>query len=419
MAISKNNIYAFLLGALIVSQVFGLYGGALVPARILALLCLPLCLKKEFISLFFEKEKFIFLFIGSFVTYSIFLIVINQGIVDLNEFLYLMLNLLIFSEIIFFSSQIRNPYKVISFSFLIFVSLTLPIALIEIFTDFHLPVSYLDSDQRVIALGIDKKFASVTFGNYNQYVVILCLAAPFIFSLLVNPLKQKRIIKIWAILVLFIVFFILITNGSRGGILSFLITFVVFMYFFTRRNKLSSFFIFRLTLSAFLLIGFSIYYLSSSGFFEYLSHRVGKTQVEDDARLFLVEGGIQMILDSNLLGVGPGNFVKHISKYNLGIRDLPPHNMFLELLTQYGLLLFILFIYFMYKIYKSYRRINKVEVKFILINAILYSIIVFGINSIYLKVVYMWIFWGAVYSLTIKIRNRKNDFYTKEDSRKA
>lgn len=145
----------------------------------------------------------------------------------------------------------QNPLKAISNGWLLFIFLTMPIAIWELSTGNHLSSGSYNLD----AMGeyaMLKPFAAVTFANYNSYVVMLCIALPFIINILFNGPIKYRLLSVLALVFIFVV---LAFNTSRGGILCFIIALSLFVYaIYSRIN-----FLFKLVLI--LLLSYGIYYL--------------------------------------------------------------------------------------------------------------------------------------------------------------
>ncbi|GEM_PF-3099999 len=399
MKFTKESLYKFLLSSLIVSQIFGLYGGALVPSRILAMAFLPFCFLNRFSVRMYKQQSFFIVFLLVSFIYSFLLHLLNQTSVNLNNTIYFLINLLLLIEGVYFSSLIDKPYLTIWRAWLIFISLTIPIALIEIFLDIHLSVSYLSSDQVVGLIGLKKQFASVTFGNYNLYNFILVASMPIIASIFLSEEKISNLMRIYILAILSLMLFVIIVNASRGAIASYALSAFIFLWYFIKRNSFKPLFFLKLSVVILPVLGGIIYYILNADFITYLMYRLSSAGFEDNVREGLFENGLNMLFDSYLLGVGPGNFEVRLAQLGKSARILPPHNMFIELLSEYGIFIFIIFITFLLKIYTRTFK-SSGEIKFILLASILTLPINFLINSNYIYVVYMWIYFGTLFSIS-------------------
>lgn len=98
------------------------------------------------------------------------------------------------------------------------------------------------------------------------------------------------------------------------------------------------------------------------------------------ARARLTVLGLNLVRDTRGLGVGPGNFEPHLTKY-LQRGTLNPHNWWVELLAEYGAPVFLgycaLFIYLIIAIYRRWRRDGHWAA-----GAVLASLLVFPVLAI-------------------------------------
>src|SRR5690606_1595397 len=103
--------------------------------------------------------------------------------VILKELVYVLVNFLIFIEIVVFCRKIGpKSTNILIYSFSSFILLTIPFALIEIIFNIHFSNAKLGEDAVIGGIGIAKRYASITFGNYNLYNHILILGLPFVLT---------------------------------------------------------------------------------------------------------------------------------------------------------------------------------------------------------------------------------------------
>src|SRR5690606_21994397 len=106
--------------------------------------------------------------------------------------------------------------------------------------------SYLDSDQVVGRLGIQKKFASVTFGNLNLYNFILVISAPILSSFFLGNFTKSWFLKRYTVIVLLATFVIIIMNGSRAAAVSYILSLLLFSWYYFKINSLNKLFFLRI-----------------------------------------------------------------------------------------------------------------------------------------------------------------------------
>ncbi|MDE5438579.1 O-antigen ligase family protein [Elizabethkingia meningoseptica] len=260
---------------------------------------------------------------------------------------------------------------------------TLPIAIYEIFTFQHF---FYEDEERVLGgLGLNVPFAATFFGNYNGYSTILCFYYPFLLISFMN--EKRKLYKIIFGTAIFLSIIIVMINTSRGA----LITFAIITLFAMKVN------IKRIAISFSSLI--ILYFMLPSGIkntidtvFKYRFG--GGGGLKDDSRSGLLNAGIDFLINSYGFGIGAGGFEIEMekSKYYSGMVN--PHNIFIEILSQYGLIIFILFVYWLFLLCLSIWK-NKIltkDIRKILIGTILCFPIIGAINSAALGYTYWWVF---------------------------
>lgn len=386
----KIDLKALLVFLLIVSQICGLYGGFLQVPRFFALLFLPILIKELKYSKFVIDSKILYFsfFYLLFGVISVFRMI--NSLEAVKEVAYGVINFVIFIEVLCFTIASKvNNIKLIAASISILVILTIPIGMYEIFTDKHFSNSKFGEDNIVGGLGIIKQYAAITFGNYNLYNHLLAIFSPF---LLVAFSFSNLRVKFILIISLLGVLFILLTNGSRGALISFLISIFLFFLFFlnVRKSAKVAFGLFFL-----ILCGIGFLYVSTNSQFIYIVNRLSEKGFNDSARNELIKIGVDMFLDTNYMGIGAGNF-EEVAKNKYNSEILAPHNVFIELLSQYGIIVFILFLNILFNIFRKIKGSVGV-VRYVLITSLLIFPIAFTINSVYLSNPYLWVYLACLY----------------------
>lgn len=386
----KGKIYALMITLLIVSQIFGLYGGFLQAPRIIAVLFLPVLLKNLFKldrrDNFYFNYFFIYLLFGLISFFYAFDVI--EVVKDLS---YSLINLVIFAEIVVFSKLIpHSSYRVILRSYVLFIGLTIPIAFVEIFFDLHFSNSKLGENALIGGIGELKRYAAVTYTNYNLYNHILILGMPFVLGML--KLQNKIFNKIFLGLLILSILYITTINGSRATFVAMIILlFVYFQFFHFNSRKL---FLVSSVLTLAILSSSYFLFLDGDGF-NYLILRLESKGFEDSNRMDLISYGIDMFLNSYGFGVGPGNFESYMERYsNLSIKV--PHNLFIEIISQSGFVVFLFFLNFLFNIYKNITKPNRL----ILILSFLSVPMAFIVNSVYLSNPYMWIYFASLFVIS-------------------
>lgn len=395
--LQKFNLYDYLLVLIISSLSFGGYGGSLQPIRIFTLVLLPIVLYVLIYGnstrvLSYLKLSLFFFFI--YITISLFWSSnLNEGY---KELIYYFIHIFLFLTIVVFSRYSNNPFRAITLGWVIVFIVTFPIALYEIFLNVHLPISKFSSD-KVINLGSgltnNKKFASATFEHYNTYVTVLVYSFPF---LLINLLRKSSVFKqiINWILVL-ILLFIVIVNASRGGILAIAVVLIVFFVFYSKnvnyRYKIPSYLI------VFFLFCISIYFFEN--IFNQLLFRLETKDnfFSDENRLFLFYASFELLSKTYFMGTGIGGI--HISMSNIGSNITIPHNLFLEVLVQHGIILFFLFLLLIWSIIKFSFSNYNMFIRFLTISFLFALFPSSVVNSGYLLMPAVWVIFASMFVL--------------------
>lgn len=369
---SLYNKYDFFVFSLIVSLVFGKFGGALMIPRVLAILYLPAMLSKYRFSKVLLKKYLLF--------FCLFLLFCTMSLVwtpdreqGIKELVYYPVHFILFFEIIIFSRYVKNPVHTISWSWLIAVSATLVVAIWEIKTGNHLQLSRFEAEDILLTLNgnkIERPFASVTFGNFNGYVTYLCFAMPFILFYLINNIKNIKRVVLTLIVVGASVFTLLI-NASRGGLLSVIVMGAVL--FLTSKKS-----IYKTLIVVIAGVGI-LYYVIPNWDTLFMAMSIkseGDVLYTDDSRFDIWYHGLIALSSYMYIGTGIGGLAAAMRQVYSGVSIT--HNMLLEVLVQYGFLFFIPVVVFLIRLFLSSRKINERNIKLF----IYMSLLAFPIYSI-------------------------------------
>lgn len=374
---TKRKIYDNLLILLIASLAFGSFGGALQIPRILSIIVLPFFISNSVLGS--KTVVRIIRIVVCFLGYCIFSLLwtsnIEEGFVEL---IYYILHFLLFVEIITFSMCAVDPKSAISNGWLVAVALTAVVAGWEIATGDHLPYCRNDATSMVNVDGtiMFKSFVAAAFVNYNTYVTFLCFAIPFLLYI-ISKRKDDRRGLYWMSIVLVIasVFFIL-KNGSRGGFISIIV--MIATYFMLKPKNIS-------WIIAIVVLLFIVFYVFTryGDQFVYLSSRVsGGNLIEGGERLIVWEYTLKRFISTYGFGVGIGGMEDAMQGVASDIKI--PHNIFLEILLQFGIVFFLIFVVFLINLFRRAKKINDFPTKVTLYSALIAFPIYGIINSGYL-----------------------------------
>lgn len=407
---NNRNRYDYNIILLISLVSLGIIGGAFQPLRVIAILFFPSVLiwivsKKHSAKI----QKIIFLFIVWYVylVFSIFWTIdVSQG---LKEIFYYLVHFLLFFQLIAWSEKANDPKRSVILGWVLVLLLTLPIAIYEVTTFNHLPLDVFESDLTMNLDGEVKpyRYASTTFGNYNGYVVNMMFCFPFLLA----AILKERGYSFKVILLIFFSFIVIILiNASRGGFLVTLICLLVFLYYIAKNFRLTPRKIGSLVLLLALGVGFS-YFLSlySDTYFSRIIYRssFGTSSFTDDtARSDIIVAGIGILKDSSFLGYGVGSELLALTNASV---DIPSsHNLFLEILIQYGVFIFLGFIYLLYRIFYSAFLLKDERDKIILYGVMFSFLPLMVINSGYLTMSSFWVFISSLLIISTNYKIVKN-----------
>lgn len=391
----KRNVFDFLLIITISLLVFGGFGGALQPIRIFSLGMFPFVfrflLKKSNIKQIAKTSRAVIILYMFFIASLLWTSDINEGF---KEIVYYGLHLNLFLLIVMLYMKASKPFSSLLIGWTLFVFLTQIIAFNEIFFDVHLNLSKFESDKMMNVGGmlVQKKFAAVTFGNYNGYVTVVALSLPFLFGLF--AIAEKKLHQIIALAIISFAFFSLFINASRGGIFAAVIVLGVFLVF-SKKAKIKNVKFNLLLIIPFLLVLIYRYY---EVIFEQILYRslAGSSFTQDTGRFTLFGRALEAFYNKPFFGGGIGSLETEMA----GGSILAPHNMFLEVLVQFGFFISLFFLIYLAKHLAAAKRLNNPVNKFIIYSAILSLPIASIINSGYLLMPVFWIFLASLYCIS-------------------
>jgi len=189
------------------------------------------------------------------------------------------------------------------------------------------------------AQGIERA-QGITGSDPNSLAVTLALATPFIWYILFA--EKSKWLKLLGIGVLIASLYTIILTGSRSAILG-LVT-IVFLVWIRSRRKFVSLVIALLIVTITWIVMPEQY---KGRYRTILSSTYGEIDDSSQGRIKAWKAGVRMIFDRPVLGVGAGAFgTAHATGYTPeGKRQswLQPHNVYIQLLAELGVLGFVIF----------------------------------------------------------------------------
>ena len=376
---------------LIISQISGHYFGLINPISFLVLLFFP--------SFLNNLKGDIKVYVRPFWRFFAFWMIYNLCSVLwaplplrslYHSFLFL-INFMMFMEIIVFSQKSSIPHDSIAAGWLIAFLLTSIVGIWELKTGNHLSIAkeHLSRENQNIDDAIGS-YTSVTFYNINTYAIYILQIIPFVFYTIASKTSMKR--KILALYCGLVAMVFLFINGSRGASLSLVTMFIVFLFFMRKGDKKNvkwSILILGIVICIFyafgdIILSVIIYRSQMRGMFE------------DNSRQVLYEKSLELIINSLGIGTGPGSMVPAMEAQGNRFNIFYSHNLFLEFLMQFGIVIFAGFLFYLYKLFAMARRIqlsSKIVIYSALFGLPFYSLI----NSEYTHLNFVWCYFAVLF----------------------
>lgn len=385
---NKYDVFIFLLIASLIGG--NLFGALQVPRVLTILFAIPCANCKNnirFVSSSLKKwlvAFVLFSFISSIWSPAGFTLSIESS-------LYNAVHALLFYEILVFSGSAKKPLDSIAFGFFVAFTISALVALWELTTDNHLQTSKMkEALTSNTGYGIYVRyFAAATFFNFNMYVTFLCFIFPFLtygFANSNNNTKYRTASLSACVIAIILVLY----NGSRGGLLAMLIMVAVLVV----KMRMGKGVFFYLTAG----IGGVIYLLYKYGGSILLTLTMrASTQgaMEDESRFVIWNNVFGVISDYPIIGCGAGGINFAMQKFTNEITVA--HNLFLEILSQYGILFFIAFVAFIWGLYKSAKLSESPSRKLCVFMSVFSIPVVSIINSTYLAAPSLWAVMASLY----------------------
>lgn len=267
----------------------------------------------------------------------------NSPTESIRELVSLSLGLLLSITVYLLLKNRNSNLQSIVMAWLISVYIACGIGFWEVLSGQHLSSSYSDN---LPSYAFNANWAMSTFGNPNNFSAFLLLSSIFLLHGLSNV--RSRYLRFICAIGLIQSFYFVIIASSRLPLAGLV---VVSLFHFLMNSKQK---IVRSLLIC--SIFFSSTILAPEGVFSYISSlsssikELGFTNLGTDGsaleRRAQTFNGIEMIVRTYGAGVGPANFFGTATSSDMPYRVVTPnpHNFFIEIASQYGLLVLILFV---------------------------------------------------------------------------
>lgn len=369
---------------------FGIIGGAWQVGRILAVVLLP-WLIVNYGKKGYGYVRNIFKVIAIFYVYMLVSFIWTPDrLAGMKELVYYLVHFILFLELLVFSKAANNPLRSLSRGWMVAVLLCSIVAYWEISTGNHLNISIEHGDTfNTGDLILHRMYASVTFGNYNSYVTFLCFSIPWIMYVIMDS-ERALVERILAGTSIVMASLAIVINASRGGVLSIIIMLVVYFLFSEKTRFKNIVFVALIGLFFYVLVQYG------SSFTEVLSYRTSdQSMLEDDTRIRIWGNALRAFAKSAGFGVGIGGMRAAMEMVSTG-GIAAAHNLFLEILLQYGIVIAIVFLVFLWKNFKKSLKVERNR-KIVLMMAFISMPVYTIIDSGYLLGVPLYVLLATIY----------------------
>ncbi len=254
----------------------------------------------------------------------------------------------------------------------------------EHLTGHHLPSSGYFEETRLVFMYLP----TGVFGNPNNYASYLALSIPFGLSL--ARYSRKLFLRVGGIAAVLASGYLILAAGSRGNLVAVLVALAFLWLFLVRRSrKVAWIVVVALAIGTALLVVprlVSPVLDSAADEISSLLRDVPLEQASIQIRWNLIRNSMNFVFDTAGFGVGAGNaeyWMANFSRYEtFGILNL--HNWWLELLTDYGLLVFGAYVVFYLSLvralWREWKRTADRRQRMVC-EALLLSLVTFSIAS--------------------------------------
>jgi teichuronic acid biosynthesis protein TuaE len=260
-------------------------------------------------------------------------------------FLFLSFSVITFSVV--FLKTVDDLY-VIFILWLVFLGVTLLLGISETIFGYHLPLSRFYQTQKAFYLFTP----TGVFYNPNNFATFLSLSAPFLLSSFF--FSEKLLFRLFSLGSFFVLLYVMVSTGSRSNFLALILVmmyFIVVVFSSLRRRKelvllISGFILLLVVFKEKIIAEFGSLVTS----FQAIPNQIANPTRSIGIRINLIRNGFSFLVTTWGFGVGAGNFERWMqTQAEFATKHIiNAHNWFLEVLVNYGMIIFVgyLLLYF-------------------------------------------------------------------------
>lgn len=385
-----TQIYSLFVALLVVCIFFGNFGGAFQVDRLLAILFLP-WLFANIGKKGCEYTRDLTKVLACFYIYMLISFIWTPDKQEaIKEVVYYLVHFILFLELVLFARFANMPLKWVSRGWMIAVLICSVIAYWEITTGQHLSLAKdQGSSFNTGSMIVEHMTASVTFNNYNSYVTLLCFSYPWIFYVMLDK-ERKLLEKLIALVALIMASLVIIINASRGGVLSMIIMLLIY-YWYSEKSWMKN-----MVLILFIMfLGYVLIQYGESITAVIAARASGGAMFEDEARSIIWTNALETFADTFGFGVGIGGLSEAMKEYAHGGITVT-HNMILEILVQYGVIITFVVVWFLWRQFRKSLKVERSR-KIVLMMALITMPVYAIIDSGYLLTTHLYVLMATIY----------------------
>ena len=216
---------------------------------------------------------------------------------------------------------------------------------------------------------------SGTFYDPNRFSVFLIMLVPIIFE----KIRKKKHVFIYFCLLIIYIMGIFFSFSRMALLILFFYLFVLFMKDVKEINIKEIFYIS-------LLFFFSFFIIDKINIFQ----RFDIEKLTSDYRITIIKNFLENLGNINIFtGIGLGNFSFASNEiFDLGV-NVSAHNEFIQLLSEFGIIVFIIILYFLFRIFITlYKKYDEYDLLLSLFGVVISAnfLIIREIDAIYILI---------------------------------
>jgi len=312
-----------------------------------------------------------------FLMWMVYLVFLSLWIVNMDYAKNELFNLAIFITFTLFSIYLvedERDFRNLMRVWLAFYIVNIAVGTWEVLTGSHLPtskyhISSFETYKAEVSILFYKSFMPTTFfNNQNNFATYLTLSIPVVFFY-VKRLWPRIILSLSGV-------FLLLATLSRANLIALTLEAFALPFFLNRRQN--AIYLPILAVSSFLAV-FMVYLIATTplnikdpriqDFYEnvrmkivnFMKGGMGKRELSTRVRMGLIENSLYYFEKTSGIGTGPGQLEYYIDKYPVAYTYFikNPHNWWLEILTKYGILVFLLYSLFLIYLFYNFLHLRQ------------------------------------------------------------